>query len=142
MAVGRRDPAAAAEGEMPIRPLIHPYYGFGSRNADNALNEVPPPRRQDGVVLIGLLGGSMAHNVTDAFRSALESWFREHASTLRPVVRGLALPGMKQPPQAIQITNTLALGGEYDIIVNLDSHNELILAHDNCFNYGVSPFDP
>ena len=106
------------------------------------LNQVPPPRREDGVVLIGLLGGSVSLYVTHAFRSALEVWFRDHDIPLRPITLELAHTGMKQPQQLMIIANTLSLGGEYDIIVNLDGYNELISPNRNYFEHGVSPFYP
>ena len=134
--------AAGAPAARAGLLVIHPYYGYTRRDPARAVNQIPPPRRADGVVLIGLLGGSLAWFVAPDFQDALEVWFREHDIPLRPVVLELADYAMKQPQQAIQITNTLALGGEYDIIANLDGHNELILAHENYFNSGVSPYYP
>ena len=122
--------------------IIHPYYGYTRPEADYALNQLPPPRRQEGVVLIALVGGSMGLYVTEAFRSALKDWFRDNDIPLRPVVLGLAYSGIKQPQQVMQIANTLALGGEYDIIVNLDGRNELAITHQNYFRSGLSPFYP
>ncbi len=120
----------------------HPYYGYTRVEADHVSNRVPPPRRQDGVVLIGLVGGSVGQRVTAAFANALAVWFRDNGIPLRPVVLGLAGPAMKQPQQVMQISNTLSLGGEYDIIVNLDGYNELIFALRNYYDDGVSPFFP
>ena len=122
--------------------ISHPYYGYTRPEADYALNQLPPPRRQEGVVLIALVGGSMGLYVTEAFRNALEDWFRDNAIPLRPVVLGLAYSGIKQPQQVMHIANTLALGGEYDIIVNLDGRNELAITHQNYFRSGLSPFYP
>ena len=142
-------PAAATNADDAERGAValggwiqHPYYGQTRREAEHLLNQVTPPRREDGVVLIALLGGSVSRNVADAFRSALADWFRDNGIPLRPVVLVLADYALKQPQQVIQITNTLALGGEYDIIVNLDGYNELIGTRDNYFRDGLSPFYP
>ena len=134
---------AAGNERLPWRPWIqHPYYGHTRKEAHHPLNQVPPPRRQDGVVLVALLGGSVGLEVTYAFRKALEAWFRDNGIPLQPVVLELASHALKQPQQVMQISNTLFLGGEYDIIVNLDGYNELIIPYDNHFWYGVSPFYP
>ena len=132
----------AEEDTRPYWLLRHPYYGYTRPEADHLLNQVPPQRREDGAVLIALLGGSVSRGVADAFRRALESWFRDNGIPLRPVVLELAYDGMKQPQQVMVLANTLARGGEFDIIVNLDGHNELTLSHGNYFELGVSPFFP
>ena len=134
------DAVAAVEYRDPGPAIIHPYYGF-TRLETPELNQAPP-RREDGVVLIGLVGSSVAYDVVPALRSALAAWFRDNDIPLRPVVIELAAGGFKQPQQVMIIANTLSLGGEYDIIVNLDGHNELIFARDNYFDDGVFPFYP
>ena len=137
-------PDAAGTAAAGARPywLQHPYYGYTRPEPEHPMNQAPPPRREDGAVLIALLGGSVGLGVTDAFRNALESWFRRNAIPLRPIVLGLAYNGMKQPQQVMQIAHSRSLGGEFDIIVNLDGHNELFISHVNYFDYGVSPFFP
>ena len=137
--------AVADELEHRLRrsgDIRHPYYGYTASQAEQSLNQVPPPRREDGVVLIGLLGGSVSQDVTGAFRRALEAWFHNNDIPLRPIVLELAYRMMKQPQQVMVIANTLSLGGEYDIIVNLDGYNELIGPNQNYFEHGVSPFYP
>ena len=145
------DPASAAAargddvelfGRLDYTRISHPYYGYARPGTQWTMNRVPPRRREDGVMLIGLLGGSMAMFAADAFQSALEAWFQNNGIPLRPVVLELAYSGMKQPQQVMQVANILSLGGEFDIIVNLDGHNELIIAHENYFIEKISPFFP
>ena len=137
--------AAANAAAMPADAgsrISHPYYGYTRSDAAAALNQTPPPRREDGVALIALLGGSVAWQVSDAFRSALTAWFRENGIPLRPVVLELSHLGWKQPQQVIAIANTLALGGEYDIIVNLDGYNELVFTENLYIGHNQAPFFP
>ena len=134
--------AAAARAFTAGNRMSHPYYGFTRAYADAALNQTPPPRREDGVVLIALLGGSVAWQTAPFFRNALATWFQANGIPLRPVVLELSHLGWKQPQQMIAIANTLALGGEYDIIVNLDGYNELALTQRVHFNYNQAPFFP
>ena len=135
----------AVERQSPVfvtQRVNHPYYGYTRVDADHVMNRVPPPRRQDGVVLIALVGGSLARYVTSAFQDALHTWFQDNGIPQRPVVLGLNYNAVKQPQQAIMVVNNLSLGGEYDIIVNLDGHNELIFTQENWNRYGLSPFFP
>ena len=141
--------AADAAGDRPLtferltfERISHPYYGYTEPEAGHTLNRAEPPRREDGVVLIALLGGSVGWGVAEAFQRELKAWFRDNGIPLRPVVLELAYIAMKQPQQVMQIANTLALGGEYDIIVNLDGRNELVMPHQNYYWHGVSPFFP
>ena len=138
------DDADDADADADARPywLQHPYYGYTRPEAGHPMNQAPPPRREEGVILIALVGGSVGLGVTEAFRSALKDWFRDQDIPLRPVALGLAYNGMKQPQQVIQIANSLIRGGEYDVIVNLDGHNELFVAHTNYYDYDISPFFP
>ena len=122
--------------------MQHPYYGYTRPEAEHLMNQTPPPRREDGVLLIGLVGGSVGLDVAGAFRSALETWCRSNDIPLRPVVLELAYYGISQPQQVMQIANTLALGGEYDIIVNLDGFNDLVVPHENYQERGIAPFYP
>ena len=143
----RFEPTAAAaadavEWRAPGVGVVHPYYGTTRRRVEEELNQVPPRRRENGAVMIGLVGGSVADWVAPAFQSALEVWFRDNDIPLRPVVLELAIGSSKQPQQVMVIANSLSLGGEYDIIVNLDGRNELIFPHENYFYDGVSPFYP
>ena len=122
--------------------VSHPYHGYTQASANHEFNRVPPPRRQDDTVLIALLGGSVSREATPAFRSALETWFRDNDIPLRPVVLELAFSAMKQPQQVMIVANALSLGGEYDIVVNLDGYNELVLPEISYFWFGLSPFYP
>ena len=142
MATVTADDAAAAAAAPYIYWLQHPYHGHTRQNPNHVINQHPPPRREEGAVLIGLAGGSVSEAVSDAFRRALETWFQDNAIPLRPVVLELAWEAFKQPQQVTQIASALAFGGEYDIIVNLDGYNELVEPFRNYYWYGISPFYP
>ena len=107
------------------RWIIHPFYGSTAGSPRDALNKMPPRQRQEDTVVIGLLGGSVADDVKPYLEVALEGWFAAKELPRRPAVFDLALGGSKQPTQTMIVTNTLLLGGEFDLIVNLDGFNEL-----------------
>ena len=108
----------------PLR-IAHPFYGLTAGSPRNALNAMPPRPRREDTVIIGLLGGSVAEQVKPYFQEALNRWFAANRLSQQPVVLGLALGGERQPQQTLIVTNTLLLGGEFDLIVNLDGFNEL-----------------
>ena len=108
----------------PLR-IAHPFYGFTAGSPRNALNAMPPRPRREDTVIIGLLGGSVAEQVKPYFQAALNRWFAANQLPRRPAVLGLAMGSVRQPQQTLIVTNTLLLGGEFDLIVNLDGFNEL-----------------
>ena len=107
------------------RWIIHPFYGSTAGSPRHALNKMPPRQRREDTVVVGLLGGSVAADVKPYLEVALERWFAAKELPRRPAVFDLALGGSKQPTQTMIVTNTLLLGGEFDLIVNLDGFNEL-----------------
>ena len=107
------------------RRIAHPFYGITAGSPRNDQNAMPPRQRREDMVIIGLLGGSVANQVEPFLQVALDRWFAANELPRRPVVIGLALGGSKQPRQTMLVANTLLLGGEFDLIVNLDGVNEL-----------------
>ena len=114
----------ATERFVP-RKVSHPFYGFADSAPGNALNARPPRQRQGDTVLVGLLGGSVAQEVAPFLQTALERWFAANQSSRQPIVIELAGPNVRQPQQTLIVAYTLLLGGEFDLIVNLDGFNEI-----------------
>ena len=125
-----------------ILELRHPFYGFTKRSPDRVVNAALPQQRREDTVVIGLLGGSVAAAVKPSFQDALDRWFAAKDLPQQPVVLNLAVSGAKQPQQALIVANTLLLGGEFDLIVNLDGVNEVIGSGERNFENGVFPFLP
>ena len=121
-----------------VSRVVHPFHGYTPIGRRSDLNQMPPPRRERTVV-IGLLGGSVAQGTAPILEKELYRHFREHDITLDPVFLYLAFEGMKQPQQLMILANMLMLGGEFDIIVNLDGHNEIEGPYTNKGNF---PFFP
>ena len=92
---------------------------------------MPPRQRREDLVVIGLLGGSVASEVQPAFQRALNHWFAANRLPRQAVVVNLSVGGAKQPQQTIIFANALLLGGEFDLIVNLDGFNETALSAEN-----------
>jgi hypothetical protein len=54
----------------------------------------------------------------------------------------LGFAGYKQPQQLLALTYFLSLGAEYDLIINLDGYNEIVLPITDNYDVGVNPFYP
>jgi hypothetical protein len=118
------------------REFIHPYLGY-VRSRHPALAK----RARDRVV-IGVFGGSMAGLF--AASGAVEhelSRFRGFTGREILVVQG-ALAGYKQPQQLMALNYALVLGGEFDIVINLDGFNEIALHRTENAKKGVAAVYP
>ena len=122
--------------------ITHPYYGYSYRSPSNTLNAMPPRQRQEDTVVIALLGGSVANQVYPFFQEALNRRFAANPGSRQPLVLDLTIAAAKQPQQALLIANSLLLGGEFDLIVNLDGFNEVDASAKDNFELGVFPFFP
>ena len=121
--------------------VAHPYYGFTPRSLASPLNTMPPPQTGPDTVIIGILGGSVAEDVAPYFQQALTRHFADQGLPKEPAVVPWAYRGMKQPQQLYTAAFMLAMGGRFDILVNLDGHNEMRSSYLN-FTKGAFPFFP
>ena len=119
--------------------ILHPFYGFTRDLPEHDLNEMPSPPRREDTVVVALLGGSVARDVHPFLERALQRWFAANGHPQHPVVREFAVQGIKQPQQTAIVANALLLGGEFDLIVNLDGLNEIAESARQGFDYGVFP---
>ena len=136
----RRDPRARQDFWLKSR-ISHPYYGFTAFSPDSPLNAMPPPQTHPDTVTIALLGGSLAWELTPYLQQALTRHFNDRNLPKEPVVIPLAYPAMKQPQQLHIASFMLAMGGDFDLLVNLDGFNELNHSYIN-FTQDVFPFFP
>ncbi|MFN0056735.1 MAG: hypothetical protein ACKV0T_31715 [Planctomycetales bacterium] len=124
--------------------VLHPFVGFVRRPTEQTrphqgklgisdfgyLDDSPPLRKRgDDRVLIGIVGGSVAEEFATAARGEFERQLRmspEFQDKKLEFVR-LAMGGYKQPQQLLTVTYLLALGAEFDILINVDGYNEIVL---------------
>jgi len=136
---------------------IHPYVGWvldpramqsvsvaGQETPVNELGFVDSAtsivRRQPGTKIVGVVGGSVALQMTWLGEAAFREELQRH-----PVFQGqnvrivrLAMSGYKQPQQLMSLTYLLALGGELDYVINIDGFNEFALAVDDNYSGNVN----
>jgi hypothetical protein len=139
--------AIGGGGSGSLNETVHPYLGWvmnpetcpptvvGGRSIPvNQFGfndeEQPLPKRSADRLIVGFVGGSVAWQMSvqgeSAFRAALRqnpSWRDRELRVVR-----LAMPGFKQPQQLMAVNYLLALGAEFDVIVNIDGYNEIALS--------------
>jgi hypothetical protein len=89
----------------------------------------PLQKRGADRVLIGVFGGSFAHEFALQADDRLRERLRDaqaFAGKEITLIR-LAMPGTKQPQQLMILNYFLALGAEFDYVVNLDGFNDVVL---------------
>ena len=141
---------AAAAGKVTSQPtILHPYFGFVANPAWKGVNEygflgrAPFATRSPDTLLVGLFGGSVADHMFRAADDVVEDALRESAPfrDKHVVLFDLAVAGYKQPQQLLVLATLLALGAQFDIVINLDGFNEIDAAKDNLQD-GVNPVYP
>ena len=124
-------------GEEPRDPLVVNEFGFNDPDS-------PVQRRAPDRLIVGVLGGSVAMAFSYLGAPAVEARLRELPAVAdRKIVwvRG-ALGGFKQPQQVMTLLYFLALGGEFDVVINLDGFNEVALYPSEDRQTGTFPAFP
>lgn len=144
----------SAAVQDPLRPgglleaplVLHPYLGAvlqpkddgGLLSIDGRFritefgftdNDLPIHKRSPDRLIVGILGGSVARQWSlNASAELAEELLKVPEFSGRAVkfVR-LAANGYKQPQQLMALTYVMMLGGEFDVVINLDGFNEAAL---------------
>jgi hypothetical protein len=145
------EPDAPYDGIQVETKVLHPFLGYVSdRGEAPGINRfgfpgvdplVPPA---PGVVRVALAGGSVALQLYGTNGGVLGSALgREPAFAGKRIeVVALALGGYKQPQQLMALAWLLSLGAHFDVVVNLDGFNELVLPYADNAPVGIHPGYP
>ena len=124
--------------------VLHPYLGFVGNPDGSAPGGKDPvavdlgflnnPRnvlqkRSPEKLIVAFFGGSMANILSDQGREVLVDELRgsRRFSGKEVVLVSLGMGGYKQPQQLMALSYILVMGGELDIVVNIDGFNEVAL---------------
>jgi hypothetical protein len=138
------EPDAIGSGFEYSDEIVHPYLGWvrsprkqGREAAPEATvndygfmgRELPLQARSKDKIIIGILGGSLAEQFCGRALEILESGLKESAEFegKELVFVRLALSGYKQPQQLLAVSYALSLGGQFDLLINIDGYNEIVL---------------
>ncbi len=158
---GEEDPGRAplATGRFGVRETLHPYLGFAQepgaagdadpRAAVPASGSVLPLEERlffepaAERVVIAVLGGSVA-DIVAAGGAGLAAELRkvDRFADQEIAVVSLAQGGFKQPQQLTLLAYALALGAHFDLVLNVDGFNEVVLPAAELVPRGVFPFYP
>ncbi len=130
--------------------ILHPYFGFVSIPYKKRYNRFsfpgvdPLSKRSDDTITVCVMGGSVAMGLhkqsSNTLRKGLKKIPQYKDKELRIVL--FALGGFKQPQQLMALNYFLALGAEYDVVINLDGFNEIVLPYSDNLPLQVHPNYP
>ena len=124
---------------MPARlrihkEVVHPYMGYVydptvEKSSPYGISDISPvQKRSADKVIVGVFGGSFADDISYMTEPG------KLADELGPLFPGreivvvkATIGGYKQPQQVMALTYFTALGGEFDIVLNIDGFNEVAL---------------
>lgn len=148
--------ALAKYSDVKGSEAIHPYLGwcldpqtdrfdmFGTPIPINSLGFVDHGpsvvKRSPGKLIVGICGGSVAQQVSFGGREELARRLKEDPRYQGREIEfvSLAMAGFKQPQQVMAVNYVMALGGEFDVLVNIDGYNEIALP--GCENFHSRTF--
>lgn len=129
--------------------ILHPYLGFVSIPHDNyndfCLPGIDPITKKSSEMLnVVIMGGSVAKDLYsysgERIKQQLKSSEKYRDKDVNLVV--FALGGFKQPQQLLALNYFMALGAEYDVVINLDGFNEIVLPYSDNLPFHVYPSYP
>ncbi len=138
--------------------VLHPYLGFVWRPMESKsrvrgyyttpygflAEEDPLAASADpGVAIVAITGGSVSEGLFRASRELLHGYFDvlPHFKDKKVIIVMLGAKTWGQPQQLLSIAYYLAQGGRLDVLINLDGHNEIVMASDNS-DYSIYPVYP
>jgi len=154
----RRDALMTSAGRVALREnvrwgrdeTLHPYVGYvpgaGAGDASTLLGPAgrPPPHRAPDRVILAVVGGSVANLFAEQGLPRLI----DHLAGLDAfrgrtfVPLNLAVGGYKEPQQLMAVVYLLALGAEFDIVINLDGFNDVTMHAIENAAHGLPPAYP
>lgn len=154
-------PSAGGVFKHPVAPLavgfkvsevIHPYLGYVRdptkmpRHSEYGFPgefSLKTPKTSDRVI-IGILGGSFAEGMTLSGKDSLIQILKSDPrfSDKEILVYTLAMGGYKQPQQLFTVLYFLMLGAQFDILINVDGFNEVVLPPVENLPKQVVPYYP
>ncbi len=129
--------------------LIHPYLGFvhepyNSYNSFGFPGPEPISSNLKDTIVVCLTGGSVAKLLYQISGDYLAGKLKEiNAFNNKPVkLVSVALGGFKQPQQLLALNYLYTLGAGFDVVINLDGFNEIVLPYSDNLALNIHPSYP
>ena len=134
--------------EDSVIERLHPYFGYVQKpgpdfregfkyNAAGFIStyDYPYQKKNENQYIIGIFGGSVASNysIYEIQNQILEKKLKQlpEFKDKEFIILSFATGGYKQPQQLIVLNYFLSIGQEFDMLINIDGFNEVILAKAN-----------
>ena len=130
------DPFGMADVPARLRirkEIVHPYLGYVydprvEQSSPYGISDISPVQhRSTDTVIIGIFGGSFADDIAYGSGDALADLLKPRFPGKQFVIVKSTIGGYKQPQQLLALNYFTAIGGEFDIVINLDGFNEIAL---------------
>lgn len=140
---------AKGQAQFKADRLIHPYLGFVHEpyNSYNSLGFPGPEPISSNLkdtIVVCLTGGSVAKLLYQISGEYLTGKLNEiDALNNKPIkLVSVALGGFKQPQQLMALNYLYTLGAGFDIVINLDGFNEIVLPYSDNLALNIHPSYP
>ena len=145
------------------KEVLHPYFGYvtdAKVRADGCVGDSLPEcytrikvetdkafvKRSDDKLIIGIIGGSVAVGTTNGvlprnLYQTLLAGLPEYEGR-EVILYVLAAGGFRQPQQLMMLNYYYALGAEFDLLINVDGFNDVVMPPSIYKNSGTHPSYP
>ena len=125
-------------GDVPARlrihkEVVHPYMGYVydptvEQSSPYGISDgTPIQHRSPDKVIVGIFGGSFADDIAYNMANELSEKLKPSFPGKEFVVVKATIGGYKQPQQLMALNWFSALGGDFDIVINIDGFNDVAL---------------
>lgn len=128
---------------------VHPYLGFihspnGYFNDYGFPGPEPVLKKTDSTINVCITGGSVAKQLYQQSADELIDGLKKipEFSGKKIQLVCTALGGFKQPQQLLTVNYLLSLGTHFDIVINLDGFNEVVLPYADNLPFQIHPTFP
>ena len=142
-----------------VKEILHPYIGYtveGHRRDKNCVGDdcytrikldwdKPFAKRGDDKLIVGILGGSVA---VGTIKGILAGYYERRFQKLpeykgkEVILYNLAAGGFRQPQQLMTLNYYYSLGAEFDVIINIDGFNDVVIPVTEYINFKSHPSFP
>ncbi len=128
--------------------VLHPYLGYveghgthSYTNEHGLLGNIALPSKKENTINVCLLGGSVGQILFELSSKTLQAEL-EKKWNKKVDIYCLALGGYKQPQHLLALNYYLFLGAQFDVVINIDGFNEVVLSGVDNYAHGVYPYFP
>lgn len=108
--------------------LVVNEYGFASR-----YGQYPVKKNNENDYIIGIFGGSVAAQLFAHGQQTMIDTLKQYNEFKHKniIILSFAQGGYKQPQQLLLLSYFLSIGQEFDLVINFDGFNEVVLSEKN-----------